>query len=150
MAESQYRFDDRNIQWRPFPGFEGLYYWVLDVDDGRGLVDMLMRFDPDAKCVPHCHVGPTRTLVIEGEHRIYSAEDGGAVLEHARPAGSFATNDGDETHIEGGGPEGAVILLSMTGVERTVYEIFDHDMRLERTITLDDFKRGLAKQRAAA
>lgn len=150
MTESHYRFDDRNISWRPFPGFDGLYYFVLDVDEGRGLVDMLMRFDRHAKCVPHRHVGPTRTLVIEGEHRIYSAEDGGAVLEHARPAGSFATNDGDETHIEGGGPDGAVILLSMAGVERTVYEIFDHDMRLERTITLDDFKRGLAKQRAAA
>jgi len=150
MSEPVYRFDDRNIQWRPFPGFEGLYYWVLDVDDRRGLVDMLMRFEPDARCVPHRHVGPTRTLVIEGVHRIYSAEDGGRTLEHARPAGSFATNSGDETHIEGGGPEGAVILLSMTGVERTVYEIFDDAMTLQRTITLDDFRRGLAKQGVAA
>ena len=109
-----------------------------------------MRFEPDARCVPHRHVGPTRTLVIEGEHRIYSAEDGGRTLEHARAAGAFATNNGDETHIEGGGPEGAVILLSMSGVDSVVYEIFDDAMALQRTITLDDFKRGLAKQATAA
>ena len=29
------------------------------------------------------------------------------------------------------------------------FEIFDHDMVLQREITLDDFKRGLRKQAAA-
>jgi len=150
MRQDTYQFDDRNIQWRPFPGFEGLYYWVLDVDDDRQLVDMLMRFEPHAKCVPHCHVGPTRTLVIEGEHQIFAPDSRTEVLEHARPAGSFARNNGDETHIEGGGPDGTVLLLSMTAKDGVVYKIFNADLTLDRTITLADFKRGLAKQQAAA
>ena len=150
MTDKGYCFDDRYIRWRPFLGFEGLYYWVLDVDDDRLMVDMLMRFEPHAKCVPHCHVGPTRTLVIEGEHRIFAPDSAKEVLEHARPAGSFARNSGDETHIEGGGPDGAVILLSMTAKDGTVYKIFNEDLTLDRIITLADFKRGLAKQQAAA
>lgn len=147
---TDYRFDDRNIQWRPFPGFDGLYYWVLDVDDDRQLVDMLMRFEPHAKCVPHCHVGPTRTLVISGEHRIFAPHSTTEILEDIRPAGSFARNNGDETHIEGGGPNGAVILLSMTAKDGVVYNVFKPDLELDRIITLADFKRGLAKQQAAA
>lgn len=29
MPTTDYHFDDRNMQWCLFPGFEGLYYWVL-------------------------------------------------------------------------------------------------------------------------
>lgn len=136
------------VAWRPFPGFDGLSYHVLDVDRGRGLVDMLMRFDPDARCVPHRHVGPTRTLVIEGEHQMFAADGSSGQPTDRRPAGTFSTNDGDESHIEGGGPEGAVILLSMTAVDDVVYEIMDPELRVERTISLADFERGLAKQAA--
>ena len=56
---------------------------------------------------------------------------------------------GDETHIEGGGPEGAVILLSMTAVDGVVHEIRDDDLGIDRTISLDDVRRGLEKQRLA-
>ena len=144
---TSYRFDDRNIAWRPFPGFEGLWYFVLDVDSGREQVDMLMRFAPRVKCVPHRHVGPTRTLVIDGEHRMYAADASDDAILDRRPAGTFSRNDGDETHIEGGGPDGAVILLSMTAVDGVVYEILNEDLDLDRIISLDDFRRGLEKQR---
>ncbi|MEQ9641848.1 MAG: regulator [Alphaproteobacteria bacterium] len=146
---SDYRFDDRNVTWRPFPGFEGLYYFVLDVDDDRQLVDMLMKFDPHATCVPHRHVGPTRTLVIDGEHRIIETD--GETIRDRRPAATFSRNGGDETHIEGGGPDGAVILLSMTAVDGVIYEILDETAsKIDRVITLADFKRGLEKQRRQA
>ena len=148
--QASYRFDDRNIAWRPFPGFDGLCYFVLDVDDERAMVDMLMRFSPHAKCVPHRHVGPTRTLVIDGEHRMFSPDAADRVIEDRRPAGTFSRNQGDESHIEGGGPEGAVILLSMTAVDGVVYEILNESLAVERVITLDDFRRGLEKQRREA
>ena len=136
-----------NVAWRPFPGFDGLYYWVLSVDRTRDVVDMLMRFEPNAQCVPHRHVGPTRTLVIEGEHILY--EPGDCSIEVSRKsAGQLGTNAGDESHIEGGGPAGAVILLTMTAIDGVVYEIFNDDLALERTISLEDFERGLRKQQA--
>lgn len=149
-AEPVYRFDDRNIAWRPFPGFDGLHYFVLDVDHGRQLVDMLMRFEPMAKCIPHRHVGPTRTLVIDGEHRIIEPDATAATITACRPAGTFSTNNGNEVHIEGGGPDGAVILLSMTAVDGVVYELMDAGLNITRVITLADFERGLKKQAAAA
>ncbi len=136
-----------SVAWRPFPGFEGLYYNVLDVDRERDLVDMLMKFDPDSRCVPHRHVGPTRTLVIEGEHQMFEADGSSTEPTDRRPAGTFSTNNGDEAHIEGGGADGAVILLSMTAVDDVVYEIMDAELKLERVITLTDFERGLRKQR---
>ena len=149
-GQASYRFDDRNVAWRPFPGFDGLYYFVLDVDEPRGMVDMLMRFSPHAKCVPHRHVGPTRTLVIDGEHRMFSPDAANGAIGDRRPAGTFSRNSGDESHIEGGGPEGAVILLSMTAVDGVVYEILNEDLAVERIITLDDFRRGIEKQRREA
>ena len=134
-----------NVAWRPFPGFDGLYYWVVTVDRTTDVVDMLMKFDPGSKCVPHRHVGATRTIVLEGEHILYDAADG--MVESSRKvAGEIGQNDGDEQHIEGGGEHGAVILLTMAAVDGVVYEIFDDDLRLDRTITLDDFERGLRKQ----
>lgn len=137
------------VAWRPFPGFDGLYYWVLTVDRDTHVVDMLMRFDPNAKCVPHRHVGPTRTLVIEGEHILFEPDDP-SVATNRKIAGDLGTNDGDEQHIEGGGPNGAVILLTMTAVDGVVYEIFDDSLTVDRTITLDDFERGLRKQQASS
>ena len=145
--QTSYRFDDRLIAWRPFPGFEGLWYIVLDVDGERSQVDMLMRFAPGVKCVPHRHVGPTRTLVIDGEHRMYDADASRGASLDRRPAGTFSRNDGDETHIEGSGPDGAVILLSMTAVDGVVYEILNDHLGVDRIISLDDFRRGLEKQR---
>ncbi|MFT7649541.1 MAG: 2,4'-dihydroxyacetophenone dioxygenase [Candidatus Poriferisodalaceae bacterium] len=155
MKTSSTALDD-NTTWRNFAGFDDLYFHVLDVDHERSLVDMLMKFDPNATCVPHCHVGPTRTLVVEGEHIIYQADADGvrtdprAKEESRRPAGSFSTNNGDETHVEGAGPDGAVILLSMTAVDGNVYEIFNDDLSHQRMITIENFQRGLDRQRAMA
>lgn len=145
-----YRFDDRTIAWRPFAGFDGLYYHLLGVDHAAQVVDMLMKFDPDTKCVPHRHVGPTKTLVLEGEHSLFDPAGHDPVATSVRPAGAFAANRGDEAHIEGGGRDGAVILLMMTAVDGRVYDILDEDGTVVRQITLADFQRGFEKQQRAA
>ena len=65
----------------------------------------------------YTHVGVTKTPVLEGEHRIYRpGPDGALGAPDIRPAGTFSENRGDETHVEGGGPDGAIILLSMQAV----------------------------------
>ncbi len=144
-----YKFDDRAIDWAPFRGFEGLYYAIQSVDRELNRVDMLMKFDPLVNCVPHTHVGVTKTLVLEGEHRIFKPAPGGALgPPDIRPAGTFSENRGNETHVEGSGPEGAIILLSMQAVDGNVYDILSEDLSLERRITLDNFARGLERQRA--
>ena len=47
MTET-YRFDDREVDWALFAGFEDLWYYVLNVDQKTGSVDMLMKFAPMA------------------------------------------------------------------------------------------------------
>ncbi|WP_417517166.1 cupin domain-containing protein [Minwuia sp.] len=149
MTDS-YRFDDRTISWKPFAGFEGLYYHLLSVDHDAQVVDMLMKFDPHAECVPHRHVGPTKTLVLEGAHSLYDAVKDHGPANTTRTASGFGSHRGDETHIEGGGPDGATILLMMSAVDGVVYEILNDDGSIDRKITMDDFQRGLERQRQAA
>ncbi len=140
------RIDDSSITWREFPGYEGLYFWVLGVNETRQKVDLYFRLAPGARCPSHRHVGPTDTLVVEGEHRTWELADGEWRLDQVRPAGFFGSNEGDHLHSEEGGAEGAIVLLSMEAVDGVIWETFDDDGELVETSMLDDFKRALARQ----
>ncbi len=143
-----YKFDDRQIDWALFAGFDDLWYYVLNVDHDAGTVDMLMKFAPGARCVPHDHVGPTKTLVLDGAHHVWHLNGSDPATAKVKTPGTFSANDGGEMHQEAGGPDGAVILLMMTQREGRVYDLLDDDGKVVRTITLADFQRGLDKQAA--
>ena len=61
----------------------------------------------------------------------------------------FGGNEGDHLHSEQGGPEGAIVLLSMTAVDGVIWEVFDEADNQIDTATIEDFSRVLARQRAA-
>jgi len=146
----QHHLDDREIRWKPFTGFDGLSYWVLGINESRQKVDLLFRMAPAARCVPHRHVGPTDTLVIEGEHRTLRQQDGEWVLDQVRSPGFFGANEGDHFHVEEGGSEGTIVLLSMTAVGGVIWETFDFDGQLLSETTMDDFRRAYGRQSANA
>jgi len=153
MAETTrtvHRLDDRAIRWRYFAGFEGLSYWVLGVNEARQKVDIFFRLDPWARCAPHRHVGPTDTLVVEGEHRTYRQIADGWELDEVRPPGFFAASEGDSRHLEEGGADGAIVLLSMTAVDGLIWEIHDDEGQVLSRTTLEDFARAFARQQAEA
>lgn len=143
-----HRIDDSSIVWRPFPGYSGLYFWVLGVNPTRQQVDIYFRLAPGARCPSHRHVGETDTLVVEGEHRTWEQHDGEWNLADVRPAGTFASNEGDHLHSEEGGREGAIVMLSMGAVDGVIWETFDDVGDLTDTTTLADFERALARQPA--
>jgi hypothetical protein len=147
MTET-YRFDDREIDWALFAGFEDLWYHVLNVDQGTASVDMLMKFAPNARCVPHNHVGATKTLVLDGEHHVWHLNGPSPDVATVKTPGTFSANDGNEAHQEAGGPDGAVILLMMREADGRVYDLLDDTGEVVRTISLTDFQRGLEKQAA--
>ena len=141
------RIDDTAISWRPFPGYDGLYFWVLGVNDVRQKVDLYFRLAPGARCPGHRHVGPTDTLVVEGEQRTWEQDaEGTWQLDQVRPAGTFAANEGDHLHSEEGGAEGAIVLLGMHAVDGVIWETYDDEGELESVTTLDDFRRALDRQ----
>lgn len=135
-----------NMTWIEFPGFEGFYYNVLEVDPDDRFVQLLLKFDPGVKCVAHRHVGPVKTLVLEGEHQIFDVADS-ELLTDCRPAGTYSTHSGDEAHVEGGGPEGAIVLLSMESVDGEIWETYNTDLTVDRVSLASDFRRGLEKQK---
>jgi len=143
-----YKFDDREIDWALFAGFDDLWYYILNIDPATETVDMLMKFAPGARCVPHNHVGATKTLVVDGEHHVWHLNGPEPETAKIKKPGTFSANDGDEMHQEAGGPGGAVILLTMKQVEGRVYDLLDDAGQVERTISLADFQRGLDKQQA--
>ena len=143
-----FRFDDREIDWARFAGFDDLWYRILSVDHATHTVDMLMKFGPGARCVPHNHVGATKTLVIDGEHHVWHLNGPNPETPKIKKPGIFSTNDGGEMHQEAGGPNGAVILLTMKEVDGRVYDLLDDAGNVMRTISLADFQRGFDKQEA--
>lgn len=141
------RIDDSAITWRPFPGYDGLYFWVLGVNETRQQVDLYFRLAPGARCPSHRHVGPTDTLVVEGVQRTWAqADDGTWHLDAERPPGTFAANEGDHLHSEEGGPEGAIVKLSMGAVDGVIWETMDDDGTVVDVATLADFQRALTRQ----
>ncbi len=141
-----HRIDDRAITWRQFPGYEGLYFWVLGVNETRQQVDLYFRLLPGGRCPSHRHVGPTDTTVVEGEHRTWALVDGEWELDEVRAPGFFGGNEGDHLHSEEGGPEGAIVALSMQAVDGVIWETFDDDGVLVDTALLADFARVLERQ----
>ena len=99
--------DLSHINFKPFPGVAGLDVCVFDVDLKRQIVDAVFRFPANETVALHRHVSQTNMLILSGELIIY--DDDGSVRDR-RTAGHYFTGTQDDVHIEGGGPDGAVVF----------------------------------------
>jgi 2,4'-dihydroxyacetophenone dioxygenase len=133
-----YEFDDRNIDWRTIDGFEHISYYIFDVDEAAGIVDLLFKFSAGKQIVLHRHRAAYRTLVLQGELRIFSAS---GELREVRPVGSYVQRDaGGEPHREGGGEQDVVVFFSNRDVKDTIYEILDDDLNIIARFGIPEFK----------
>ena len=139
---------DRDSRWHPFGDYTGFEYQILDVDRERCTVDMLFHFEPDGMCFYHRHHSVVMTHTLAGEHHIHEVDDDGGKHHKVRPAGTFAYSSDGHAHIEGGGPEGAVVLFSFRGTSDHIYDILNDDLSLRREVTIDDFFRAYEEQQA--
>ncbi len=128
--------DMSNITFYPFPGVDGLEVHVFDVDLERQIADAVFRFPADDTVALHRHVSQTNMLILGGELIIYN--DDGSVRDH-RKAGNYYVGSRDDVHIEGGGPEGAVVLYSVRGHgDPNVIELLDKSGAILGALTFDD------------
>lgn len=138
-----FRFATADIEWKDFLT-EGCYYKILDVNPAAHTADIIVKFDPGARCLFHRHVAATTTLVLEGTLHVFDQTVNG-VVEKIKPAGSFSSGAENEIHIEGGGDEGVVVYFSMRGTDDHIYDLLNTDFSLRKAITVQDFAKDWAR-----
>jgi quercetin dioxygenase-like cupin family protein len=136
-------FDPRQVKWIHVdgpqePGYPVDHdYAVLGGNPATGVLDMLVRFAPGGHCPRHRHVAPTSTLVLEGEQHLYDTLPSGEPRHRVRRAGDYALSDGNDLHVEGGGPEGGLIYLSMHSRDGHLFDVVDQDLNVLDRITIE-------------
>ena len=136
-AESiPFSFDDSKVDWQPFAGLQHMELALLEVDEERQIVDLIVRFEANEKIAVHNHIAQTNMFIIQGELNMYN--DDGSVKE-TRPAGRYYRGKRDDCHSEGGGPDGAVVFYSVRGHGGpNLFDIMDDDNNIEATIGMAD------------
>jgi hypothetical protein len=137
---SDFRFDTRNVDWKDFIT-AGCYYQLLDVNVAARTADMIVKFDPGARCMYHRHVAPCTSLVLEGALHIIDQTSTGENLRVIKPAGMYTSGVEDDMHVEGGGENGVIVFFSMRGASDRIYDLLDDKLNLTRAITIHDFAK---------
>jgi 2,4'-dihydroxyacetophenone dioxygenase len=141
-------FDERNIEWATIEGFDHIAFHIYEVDETNRTVDLLFKFSANAQIVLHRHMAAYRTLVLQGELRIYRADGG---LKEIRPVGSYvSSNAGGEPHREGGGEQDTIVFFSNRNVNGNIYEILGPDLEMITAFGIPEFKALLEAQQERA
>jgi hypothetical protein len=137
-------FATADIQWTRLLDSERfkypIDYWIaiLGVHPQEGRVDFLSKWEPNAYCHFHRHLGPTTILVLEGEQHVVESSATETIHKIRKP-GHFARNPGPDVHMEFGGPEGAVVFFSMQAVDGKLFDVLGDEGRVLRTVTIEEF-----------
>ena len=143
---TSYDFDDRNIRWYKFGDFEHFVFAMLDIDEKKKLVDLILKFEPNKQIFLHRHLALTNTLVVQGEHRLY--EPNGAIKE-VRPVGSYTSSPPGDPHREGGGDEGCVVFYSIRAEDDALFEVLDDDLNVIGMLVMQNFIDAFKEQKNA-
>ncbi|WP_133300560.1 hypothetical protein [Seongchinamella sediminis] len=142
-------YEPEHIEWaricnQPGDPFEGMKldyeYSLLGYDLAAGKLDMMMRFSPEGGyCEPHSHVAATTLFILQGEQHLKEQLPDGGEKTIVRKAGEYAITGRDALpHLETGGPEGAVIMLSMQTGTGVLFEAFDPQFNKLFDFTIED------------
>jgi hypothetical protein len=132
------QFDDRNIKWQALGDYTGFVISVLHVDEAANSADFIVKFEPDTCSILHRHLADTHTFVIEGDHVIYEMD---GEMRESRPVGRYtATRAGEDRHMEGGGPDGCVLLYSVRGTTEALFDLLDQGGASVGTMVTGDLR----------
>ncbi|MEW6438303.1 MAG: regulator [Pseudomonadota bacterium] len=137
-------FDTRNISWYTLNDIPHMAFHVCAVDEEKRIVDVLFKFDANAKIVLHRHKVDYITFVLQGELLIYRPN---GELKEIRPTGSYVAGKADgEPHTEGGGDQDVIAFFSNRNVDDLIYEILDDDSNVVARFGIAEFKALLEAQ----
>lgn len=142
------RYSTDNLQWVRLLGGDAfdypIDYWVAvlgtDVDAGRA--DFLVKWEPNAYCHFHKHMGKTTVVVLEGEHHVVEDTCDTETVHKIRKPGHVARNPPGDLHMELGGPQGSTLFFSMQADDGVLFEFLTRNGALLRTVTVNDLATG--------
>lgn len=118
---------------------------MLGAQPELGHIEFLSKWEPNAYCHYHRHLGTTTLLVLEGEHHVIETSATETIHKIRRP-GHFARNPGGDIHMEYGGPQGAVVFFRVEAVDGgKLFDVLDSRGKILVTATIDDFMNGKIK-----
>lgn len=141
-------YSSKPMEWQRIlgtPRFEyPIDYWVaiLVVQPELGRIDFLSRWEPNAYCHFHRHLGETTTYVLEGEQHVVETTPTETIHKVRKP-GFFSRSSGGDVHMEYGGPDGAVVLFSCQAADGgKLFDVLDAKGEVLVTATINDFLTG--------
>lgn len=144
-----FRFDTKKVTFTHMvggPEFDYLIDYevaVLGAQPEAGLLDLLIRFAPEAHCHFHRHLADTTILVLEGEQHITDIAPDGTETKKVRTAGTYAHSPGGDVHMERGGPDGALVFFGLHGADGRLFEHLDRDGNVVSSSTVTDLAASL-------
>ena len=111
-------FKEEEFSWKHYQGGDSFDYHidysdaVLDAkEDGR--LEILVKWEPNSYCHLHKHTAETSSVVLKGELHVsdFDTKTGKETNKRIRKVGDFVHKESGDTHMEKGGPEGALVLF---------------------------------------
>ncbi|MGA7323947.1 MAG: regulator [Rhodomicrobium sp.] len=138
------KFDDSNITWRTLDWLPHISFFVYDVDERAGIVDVIFKFAANQKVMLHTHHAPYITFVIQGELRFYYPD---GRFKEVRRCGSYVRGSvTGEPQMEGGGDQDAIVFFSNRNVTGNLYEFFDEQGKQFKMLGIADFRDQLDQE----
>ncbi len=143
-----FKFDMSTIEWTHFQGSPRFDYHidyaiaVLGAQPDIGVIDLLVKWAPNAYCHYHRHLAATTTLVLGGEQNLYETTNTGETIHKVRKAGDYALSPGGGLHMEQAGPDGALIFFGFVSADGRLFETLDKDHNTLATATVQEWAAG--------
>ncbi len=140
-------FDTKEMTWNHLEGGDDfdyhIDYWIaiLGCRPDEGRIEFLGKWEPNAYCHYHRHLGETTTIVLEGEHHLIEEAET-QKIHKTRTRGHYSKSPYGEAHMERAGESGSVLFFSMQCPDKYVFDILDRDDNVLNKVTIEDFAAG--------
>ncbi|MEQ8230653.1 MAG: hypothetical protein RLW61_15920 [Gammaproteobacteria bacterium] len=124
-------------------------YAVASADPAKGRIELLVRWEPDAYCHYHRHLGTTTATVLAGEQHIIEERPHETVHKLRKAGFQGPVADGD-VHMEHAGPEGLTMLFSVHAPDGRLFDLLDGDGNTLLEVTIADVVERRLGEPAAA
>jgi hypothetical protein len=111
---------------------------VVSADEAAGKIEILFRWQPNAYCHYHRHLGTTTAYVLQGEQHLYETREFETVHKVRRTGFTGPVPDGD-VHMEHAGAEGLMMLFRVHAPDRRLFDLLDKQGNVLLTGTIRDF-----------